>query len=114
MGVDLISSHGDVSFNWSAWEHCLDVALAFGWQPAGTVAPTDFRGDWDGTYFTNDLQEVTDEDARALGAALHRAVAAIRTGHDLTALQAKAGDEMNVNVVCRLADYSERGGFAIL
>ena len=60
MGVDLIGGHGDASFNWSAWGYCLNIAVAFGWQPAGTVAPPDYDGEWCGSYSYNDFQEVTD------------------------------------------------------
>jgi hypothetical protein len=113
MGVDLIGRGGDVSFNWSYWRACLGIAIAFGWQPAGTIAHPDHDGDWDGGYFTNDFQEVSDSDARALGVALHRAVASVRTGQALTEEQAKALDGMHIGQVCEFADYAVSGGFAI-
>jgi hypothetical protein len=115
MGVDFISDHGDTSFNWPAWRGCFELALAFGWKPAGTVAPCDYDGPgrWDGTYFRNDLQAVTDEDASALAVALRRALAAQRAG-TLTAEQAKAWACEDVDVVGRLAEYAEKGHFAIL
>jgi len=71
MGVDLIG-HGGASFNWDCWRKCLDIAIAFGWQPAGTIAPPDYDGDWNGGYCSNDFQEVSDSDARALGVARAR------------------------------------------
>ena len=117
MGVNLIG-HGDASFNWQAWRYCLDIAVAFGWRPAGTIAPTDYGGEWNGTYCTNDLQEVTDDDARALGEALHRAVNALSTEQNLSEEQAKAwagnSNRTGVYVVCKLADYAEKGGFEIM
>src|SRR5262249_56636280 len=112
MGVDLIG-HGGASFNWDSWGKCFDIAIAFGWQPAGTIAPSDYHGDWKGGYCSNDLQEVSDSDARALGLALHRAVASVRTGQTLTEEQAKALDGMHIDVVCELADYAVSGRFAI-
>src|ERR1035437_4428929 len=129
MGIDLVG-HGGASLNAVAWGYCLDIAVAFGWQPAGTVAPPDNHGEWCGTYCTNDLQEVTDDDARALGAALRQAVTALRTEQNLTEEQAKAwdggghtriieadladyfgshSDGAFVDLVCRLADYAEKG-----
>jgi hypothetical protein len=92
----------------------LEIAIAFGWQPAGTVAPPNYDREWNGTYFTNDLQEVTDSDARALGAALHQAVTSLRTREALTEEQTKAVDGINIDIVCSLADYAASGGFAIL
>jgi hypothetical protein len=112
MGVDLIG-HGGASFNGETWRRCLDIAIAFGWQPAGTIAPPDHDRDWDGGYFSNDLQEVSDADAGALGRALHRAVTSVRTGGPLTEEQAKAVAGINIAVVCELADYTVSGHFAI-
>ena len=68
--------------------------IEHGWEPTGTEPPNlewlgPFDDDWleertarplrswDGNYFTNDFQRVTDADARALGEALLRAVAAM-------------------------------------
>ena len=112
MGVDLIG-RGGASFNWDSWRKCLGIAIAFGWQPDGTIAPPDHDGDWNRGYFSNDLQEVSDSDARALGLALHRAVSSVRTGQALTEAQAKALDGMHIDVVCELADYAVSGRFAI-
>ena len=112
MGVDLIG-RGGASFNWDSWRKCLGIAIAFGWQPDGTIAPPDHDGDWNRGYFSNDLQEVSDSDARALGLALHRAVSSVRTGQALTEEQAKALDGMHIGQVCEFADYAVSGGFAI-
>jgi len=115
MGIDLIG-HGDLSLHWQAWRACFELALAFGWQPAGTVAPSGYAqpARWTGTYFTNDLQEVCDDDALALAAALRRAHTALMTKTRLTKEQTQAWEGMNINMVCRLADYAEKGHFAIL
>lgn len=116
MGVDLIGlvdEVGEASFHWGLWRTCLGIAAIFGWQPAGTVKSSDYDGEWNGSYFTNDFQEVTDGDARALGAALHRAIAAVSIGQALTEEQAKALDCLDLNGVRRLADYAASGGFVI-
>ena len=70
MGVDFIG-HGDLSLHWQAWRACFDSPLPLGGRQWGLLltAITPARG---AEHFTNDLQEVTDEDARALAAALHR------------------------------------------
>ena len=112
MGVDLIG-HGGASFQWNDWHQLLRIAIAFGWHPAGTIAPPDRDGDWGGGYFSNDFQEVSDSDARALRRALHRAVTSVRTEQALTEEQATALDGMHIGVVCELADYAVSGGFAI-
>ena len=106
----------NASFNNTAWHYCLDVAIAFGWKPAGTIAPRDFTGDWCGRYYGNDFQIVTNKDARALAAAVHRAVYALSTNQALTKDQAKAcgeGDCEDVDVLRKLADYAQGGTFAI-
>jgi hypothetical protein len=115
MGVDFIG-HGGFSLPWPAWRACFELALAFGWQPAGTVAPSGYpeTARWTGTYFTNDLQEVCDDDALALAAALRRAHTALRTKTLLAKEQTQAWEGMSINMVCRLADYAEQGNFAIL
>lgn len=103
MGYDLIGRQGRrLSINVHGWRFCLDAARMYGWEPEGTRAST--WGTWnkDGThtpywteemaqdwaeryrrdkyssYFSNDFQEATEADARALAAALDRAVAALQ------------------------------------
>jgi hypothetical protein len=86
MGVDLYGKHGGyVYMNWTNWEYCLETAYSYGWKPRGTVAADpaflqDVYGpvregfqepdysEWDGSYFSNDWQIVTDDDARAIAA----------------------------------------------
>jgi len=80
MGMDLLGRQGDARFSHGAWADCLDRAIAFGWQPEGTVAPQPWAwpGEkWGGSYLSNDYQHVTDQDARALGEALLRAADAL-------------------------------------
>ena len=57
------------------WSVFLNVAQRYGWQPAGTLAPPAWprREVWSGQYGTRDGQRVSDEDARALAAALYDA-----------------------------------------
>jgi hypothetical protein len=101
MGVDLFSlkNNREAWFNWTAWKFLLDMARKFGWEPMGTVinledplasregeGPTDLEKrrikkevgeqdkDWDGTYFSNDDQIVTDPDAANLLQSLTRAI----------------------------------------
>jgi hypothetical protein len=105
----------NASFNNTAWHYCLDVAIAFGWKPAGTIAPRDFTGDWCGRYYGNDFQIVTNKDARALAAAVHRAVYALSTKQALTKDQAKVCDVdgESVYILRKLADYAAGGTFTI-
>jgi hypothetical protein len=92
MGVDLrgpgIPEDARDHYNWGAWRLLFDVGVRFGWRPAGAI-PADLREVEDGYveivdepdgervgYFSNDYQEVTDEDVRAWASALGRAVKA--------------------------------------
>jgi hypothetical protein len=43
MGVDFIG-HGGFSLSWHAWRACFDLAVAFGWEPTGTVARREHAG----------------------------------------------------------------------
>jgi hypothetical protein len=115
MGVDLYGKHGGyVYMNWTNWEYCLETAYSYGWKPRGTVAADpaflqDVYGpvregfqepdysEWDGSYFSNNWQIVTDDDARAIAEALRHAIAA-GEGNDL---------------VIDLADFAEKGEFRI-
>jgi len=50
-------------------------ALSSGWSPAESDAPAEEKlPDWDGRYFPECLQEITEDDARALADALERAL----------------------------------------
>lgn len=126
MGVDIV---GGPSLNWSAWRYCLDMALQFGWEPAGTVLPEDCpfpgnegiggreraqrawqeaRSKWRGSYTTNDFQLVTEPDAKALAKALYVAIAAVQAG------TAPDCDERHcVQSLRMLADHAVCGGFQI-
>jgi hypothetical protein len=72
MGVDLSGKHGSQSYNWWAWRDLLEMARSNGWKPVGTTTADD--PDWNGDYFSNDGQRVTDDDAHAIADALSVAV----------------------------------------
>lgn len=65
------------------WLLILEVAEKHGWKPLGTLAPMFLDeddnlvscelDDWDGNYWTNDYQIVTEEDARGIANALELA-----------------------------------------
>jgi hypothetical protein len=85
MGYDLCGRGGYCFVNIDDWGPLLGIAQAWGWKPAGTLlpyGPPEAQGDpgpdweWNGGYLCNEHQEVTDEDALALAAALDRALAA--------------------------------------
>ncbi len=83
MGVDLSGTGG--SFRWAgmSWGKVLSLAQMYGWKPAGTTLPIaytedksliDKLGEWDGNYFYNAYQGVTDSDALAFALALEAAL----------------------------------------
>lgn len=92
MGVDLASPNGSEHLNWYDWETAFNLATKHGWRPAGTVLDegalyqirpesegeerarlvAEANARWSGSYFTNDLQTITEEDARQFAAALRR------------------------------------------
>lgn len=87
MGMDLSGAGGNEYFSNVAWYKILKLAYEYGWQPQGTEAGQwyDENGElnrqlspdpeeWDGTYFSNDFQWVTDEDAANIADALERAL----------------------------------------
>jgi hypothetical protein len=87
MAMDLFSEiEGWFRFDVSEWKRLLELARGHGWEPMGTESPDlepDFspRKDWDGSYFSNDYQTVTAEDARNLADALERAIADLPNRH---------------------------------
>jgi hypothetical protein len=93
MGVDLSGAGGCEWLSWTVWGNLLNLAREYGWEPAGTEPPSvtvknpdgsiDHEmsaiyswsyGGWDGTYFTNNCQLVTDEDAASIAEALEQAL----------------------------------------
>ena len=73
MGYDLTNAPGQ-THQWTVlgWWHLLNLAREYGWSPRGTEPSGDCSGGWDGSYFRNDSQRVTVEDAAALASALDR------------------------------------------
>jgi hypothetical protein len=122
MGVDLFG-HGGAMFNWHAWRSCLNIAEKFGWVPAGTEAPSWNEGgdippadrdpEWDGSYFCNEFQSVTDTDAKAMARSLYRALNSVGTDQTLNAEQSAALEDSDLAVITELAHYAWRGGFDI-
>ncbi len=89
----------DQRFNIWGWRSLFTLALYFGWEPQGTVSkiwknnktgelvghqdydPDKCKDgewvnddDWDGSYFYNDWQEITADDAQNLAEALEKAL----------------------------------------
>jgi hypothetical protein len=82
MGIDLSNKYGDwFRASFGAWGDLLQMANKHGWEPAGTRTPVHWDVDgpkpaeeWCGTYFSNDGQWVTDDDARNIASALRKAL----------------------------------------
>jgi hypothetical protein len=84
----------------SAWPDYLKVATAFGWAPEGAFFKDDEGGFGPhscGSYLGNDRQQVTDDDARAFGAALHLAIATINARAPMSDDQAMALKEFEID-----------------
>ena len=94
MGYDLSSTSGKYH-RWNAlsWPGVLELAYMYGWKPQGTTMPyweisrsdgtrdleeerkyNQLRDEWDGSYFYNEHQIVSEADAHAMGEALKRAL----------------------------------------
>jgi len=76
----------------TSWRNLLELAQTFGWEPEGTVLPPEKLPfpdigtsieelkkatkaiNWCGTYYSNDFQIVTNEDAHAMAAALTKSL----------------------------------------
>lgn len=115
MGYDFMG-HGGVSLDGVSWVGCFQLAIAFGWCPAGTLAPTlegPWEGEWEGGYFSNSWQEVTKDDARALGLALQKALVVLRSGEELTKEQGEAFGQTTISAISEFSDYALSGGFLI-
>jgi hypothetical protein len=114
MGVDPSGKGGDADFKWPTWRVLLTLAYYYGWKPAGTeqgwwVHPETGElinqmspdpDDWDGDYFTNAFQWVTDEDANSadpLGRACNE----------------EDDKEFNIDFLCEFITYCRAGAFSI-
>jgi hypothetical protein len=110
MGVVLVG-HGEESFNWSAWRALFQIAVSFGWKPAGTLPPEDSNGVWNAGIFPTILrQSPTPMPAHLL--ALNRALSAMTVEQSLTEEQSRNLHGMSEQIR-RLADFCSRGGFLI-
>lgn len=85
-------------------EAVLGLAQTLGWQPARTLPPSGYEGDWDGAYALGQGEWVTWEDARALARAI-RSLA----GHP-EVLKSYSMEEKGA--LRSLSAWLERGGFA--
>lgn len=114
MGMDLMGFGTTEHLSQSFWLAVLEMASSFGWEPAGTRPQDAFDDEWDAmNYWSNDYQEVSDADAKALGEALNRALMAMRTKQTLTEKQVQALWDMSEESIRQLADFCARGGFLI-
>lgn len=115
MSIDILCGP---SLNWPAWRYCLDMAVEYGWTPAGTeLREHTVTGEqpseavlsaWSGTYCSNDFQRVTDADAKALAKALYAAIAAVEAG-----TAPETDGRHDPQVLQLLADHAVEGGFHI-
>jgi hypothetical protein len=122
--IELIGN-GTVGLSFEEWGNCYRLARAFGWLPAGTVAPAantrwaqteGLTAEWDGNYFSNDQQQVADDDSKALSAALQTAVMAWDRVEELTMQEFDALRRVPRafdSYVTRVADYAAKGGFLL-
>ena len=77
MGMDLVNEAGArFKVVTAGWGFYLNLAQAYGWEPAGTLPPDGYAGaePWPGEYDWNAGQSVTSEDAHALASALQQAL----------------------------------------
>lgn len=81
MGMDLAEGKRGIGFSSAFWYDVLQLGLEYGWEPMGVGPPAGVRkAGWGGgeNYWGNDGQRFYARDARALAAALERALAARR------------------------------------
>ena len=101
MSYEILGSKGQYwTCQQRAWRDYLKVATAFGWAPEGAFFKDDEEGFGPrscGSYLGNDRQQVTDDDARAFGAALHLAIATINARSPMTDDQAMALKEFEID-----------------
>ena len=96
MGFDLMGKKGSFSTNIAGWGYLFNLAFENGWAPEGTKTPGTIQminpyGDgpypeildnWCGSYFSNDFQVVTEEDATNMANALERSLDFQATEYD--------------------------------
>lgn len=82
MGYSLQSNNKHFYANTLAFSKLLHLAYIFGWHPRGTEPPSFDEGgsipigscDWDGSYFGNSFQFVTEEDAKEIAVSLKKSL----------------------------------------
>jgi hypothetical protein len=78
MTFDLENARGNAfSTGNRSWSFFLSMGRGSGWEPAGTLEPENYTGEygeWDSEYLTNEGQTVTAEDAAALADALEQSL----------------------------------------
>jgi len=81
MAMHISGRNGTFDITGFGWCRLLKLAQDYGWVPRGTQPPSLWADSppeqdekWDGTYFSNDSQGVTAEDASNLADALERAL----------------------------------------
>ena len=76
MGMDLIRDDDRVYINYYFWRRLYAFAIEGGWNPLGTLPPEYFteeeKANWSGTYFSNNYQIITSEDALSMAFALEK------------------------------------------
>lgn len=78
MSVDMLTASGETKdVTNTAWAGILRFAQAYGWKPAGTIAPETWpeSQSWEGSYDPAIGQALTAEDAAALGGAVKQGLA---------------------------------------
>ena len=115
MSYEILGNNGGYwSCNQRGWPAYLKVATAFGWAPDGAFFKDDevgFGPHPSGSYLGNDRQLVTDEDARAFGAALRLALTTADLGLPMTVDQKDALANFRGQRTCELpweADFHKR------
>jgi hypothetical protein len=100
--LSIHASCGEFAVPARAWQLMLILADRYGWETRGTKPPDELaidaglwraNSDWDGRYLPAYGQQVTEQDARDLAAALERALPDIP---DHEALESKGDDNSNV------------------
>jgi hypothetical protein len=75
MGYDLMGQDRYFRANMFLWPRLLELAYLFGWERAGTIRQDGSRTDSLDGYFVNEFYMVEEADAKAIAAALRRALA---------------------------------------
>jgi len=118
MGYDLYGLEDEERyerFNIFSWGKVLRLAEHFNWIPEGTTYDELEDGEtWDGTYFTNDGQIVSKEDAKNLAEALERAIPALEADTSIIGVFIGDGDmEYWTKRLQEFADFCKQGAFRI-